>query len=205
MFTVPTDGGMFWSRWRCAIRKGRCGCIFVACRLRPPEPPNISPRRLLYFRLKANAAEALPIAYATCRSPGAPFPRQLQLSGRIVDQEAPCPCQSGVRFPGEWFLASVASSLICRGLPRVVAFYRSPWHGGAAFKRWPPSTGPVCHLASSGNAVRLRHALAYNLGNFMRILALPKEVEHWSTTLRDKLVDRGQGCPTWRLRYVPIG
>ncbi len=36
------------------------------------------------------------------------------------------------------------------------------------------------------NEVRLqRHALAYNLGNFMRTLALPREVEHWSlTTLR---------------------
>ena len=43
------------------------------------------------------------------------------------------------------------------------------------------------------NAVRLQlHALAYNLGNFMRTLALPKEVEHWSmTTLRDKLVKIG--------------
>ena len=38
------------------------------------------------------------------------------------------------------------------------------------------------------NAVRLQlHALAYNLANFMRTLALPKEVEHWSlTTLREK-------------------
>ncbi len=36
------------------------------------------------------------------------------------------------------------------------------------------------------NAVRLQlHALAYNLANFMRTLALPKEVEQWSlTTLR---------------------
>ena len=43
------------------------------------------------------------------------------------------------------------------------------------------------------NAVRLQlHALAYNPGNFMRTLALPKEVEHWSmTTLRDKLVKIG--------------
>ena len=42
-------------------------------------------------------------------------------------------------------------------------------------------------------AVRLQlHALAYNLGTFMRTLALPKEVEHWSmTTLRDKLVKIG--------------
>ena len=43
------------------------------------------------------------------------------------------------------------------------------------------------------NAVRLQfHALAYNLANFMRTLALPKEVEHWSlTTLREKLAKIG--------------
>ncbi len=42
-------------------------------------------------------------------------------------------------------------------------------------------------------AIRLQlHALAYNLANFMRELALPKEVEHWSlTTLREKLVKIG--------------
>ena len=33
------------------------------------------------------------------------------------------------------------------------------------------------------------HALAYNLGNFLRTLALPEAVEHWSlTTLREKLI-----------------
>ena len=43
------------------------------------------------------------------------------------------------------------------------------------------------------NAVQLQlHALAHNLANFMRTLALPKEVEHWSlTTLREKLVKIG--------------
>jgi hypothetical protein len=37
------------------------------------------------------------------------------------------------------------------------------------------------------NVVRLQlHALAYNLANFLRTLALPDEVNHWSlTTLRD--------------------
>ena len=45
-------------------------------------------------------------------------------------------------------------------------------------------------LTFRNNAVRLRlHALAYNLGNFLRTLALPKEAEYWSlTTLREKLV-----------------
>ena len=44
------------------------------------------------------------------------------------------------------------------------------------------------------NAVRLQlHALAYDLANLMRTLALPNEVEHWSlTTIREKLV---KACP----------
>ena len=45
----------------------------------------------------------------------------------------------------------------------------------------------------AANAVRLQlHALAYNLANFLRTLALPEEVRHWSlTTLRDRLVKIG--------------
>jgi hypothetical protein len=41
--------------------------------------------------------------------------------------------------------------------------------------------------------VRLQlHALAYNLGNFLRILALLDAVNHWSlTTLRDRLIKIG--------------
>ena len=43
------------------------------------------------------------------------------------------------------------------------------------------------------NAVRLQlFALAYNLANFLRSLALPDEVAQWSlTTLREKLVKIG--------------
>jgi Transposase DDE domain group 1 len=55
--------------------------------------------------------------------------------------------------------------------------------------RW---TRLSCH-AFRHNAVRLQlHALAYNLANFLRTLALPERVEHWSlTTLREKLVKIG--------------
>jgi hypothetical protein len=36
------------------------------------------------------------------------------------------------------------------------------------------------------------HAPAYNLGNFMRTLAMPKAVEPWSLTgLREKLIEIG--------------
>lgn len=53
------------------------------------------------------------------------------------------------------------------------------------------------------NAVQLQlHALAYNLGNFMRTLALPETVKHWSlTSLRDKLVKIGARIVTHG-RYV---
>jgi hypothetical protein len=45
----------------------------------------------------------------------------------------------------------------------------------------------------AANAVRLQlHALAYNIGNFMRTLAMPKTVETWSlTSLREKLIKIG--------------
>jgi len=43
------------------------------------------------------------------------------------------------------------------------------------------------------NEVRLQlFALAYNLGNFLRTLALPRKIEHWTlTTLREKLIKIG--------------
>jgi hypothetical protein len=45
----------------------------------------------------------------------------------------------------------------------------------------------------SANAVRLQlHALAYNLGNFLRTLATPDTIEDWSlTSLREKLIKIG--------------
>ncbi len=49
-----------------------------------------------------------------------------------------------------------------------------------------------CH-SFDANQVRLQlHVLAYNLGNFLRRLALPASVKHWTlTTLRDKLIKIG--------------
>jgi len=78
---------------------------------------------------------------------------------------------------------------------RVVKFYNGrgtaeQWiKEGKNAIRW---TRLSCR-AFKHNAVRLQlHALAYNLANFMRGLALPEQVEHWSlTTLREKLVKIG--------------
>jgi Transposase DDE domain group 1 len=45
----------------------------------------------------------------------------------------------------------------------------------------------------AANAVRLQlHALAYNLGNFLRTLATPKPIKDWSlTSLKEKLIKIG--------------
>ncbi len=49
------------------------------------------------------------------------------------------------------------------------------------------------------NAVRLQlHALAYNLANFLRTLALTKEVEHWS--LFAAAVQLSFSSKYWRIR-----
>ena len=62
------------------------------------------------------------------------------------------------------------------------------------------------------NEIRLQlHALAYNLGNFMRTLALPDAGEQWSpTSLREKLIKIGakiirHGCyVTFQMAEVAI-
>ena len=83
----------------------------------------------------------------------------------------------------------------CAPTERVVAFYNQrgtaeQWikEGKNAIKWTRLSCRKFRH-----NAVRLQlHALAYNLGNFMRTLVLPDAVEQWSlTTLREKLVKIG--------------
>ena len=64
----------------------------------------------------------------------------------------------------------------------------------------------------AGNAVRLQlHALAYNLGNFMRTLAMPKTAEPWSlTSLREKLIKIGAKvvshgrCVTFQMTEVAV-
>ena len=80
---------------------------------------------------------------------------------------------------------------------RVVAFY----HGRGTAEQWIKEgksavkwTRLSCR-SMVANAVRLQlQALAYNLANFLRTLALPGEVDRWSlTSLRDKVVKIGEG------------
>ena len=97
----------------------------------------------------------------------------------------------GELYPRVGFIVTNLS----RPAERVVAFYN---HRGTAEQYIKEGKYAIkwTRLSCSkfrNNEVRLQlHALAYNLANFMRTLALPEEVEHWSlTTLREKLVKIG--------------
>jgi hypothetical protein len=98
--------------------------------------------------------------------------------------------------PGELYprVGFIVTNL-ARPAERVVAFYNQRGtceqyikEGKNAIK-W---TRLSCRTFAA-NAVRLQlHALAYNLGNFMRTLAMPRSVELWSlTSLREKLIKIG--------------
>src|SRR5258708_4454840 len=94
----------------------------------------------------------------------------------------------GELYPSVGFIVTNLS----RPAERIVAFYNQrgtceQWikEGKGAIK-W---TRLSCR-SFAANAVRLQlHALAYNLGNFMRTLAMPKAAEPWSlTSLREQLI-----------------
>ena len=84
---------------------------------------------------------------------------------------------------------------LSRPAERVVAFYNQRGTAEQCIKegkgaiKW---TRLSCRTFAA-NAVRLQlHALAYNLGNFLRTLATPEPIKEWSlTSLREKLIKVG--------------
>ena len=97
----------------------------------------------------------------------------------------------GELFPRVGFIVTNLS----RNAEGVVRFY----NGRGVAEQWIKEgknalkwTKLSCHDFVD-NQVRLQlFALAYNLGNFLRRVALPRSVSHWSmTTLRDKLIKIG--------------
>ena len=77
----------------------------------------------------------------------------------------------------------------------VVGFYNKRGTAEQWIKEWKGALKGT-RLSSrsfNANAVRLQlHALAYNLGNFLRTLATPEAIAEWSlTSLREKLIKIG--------------
>ena len=98
--------------------------------------------------------------------------------------------------PGELYprVGFIVTNL-ARPAERVVAFYNQR---GTAEQCIKEGKGAIKWTRLSwrsfaANAVRLQlHALAYNLGNFLRTLAMPKTAEPWSlTSRREKLIKIG--------------
>jgi hypothetical protein len=73
--------------------------------------------------------------------------------------------------------------------PKAEATGSNPVGEGKGAIRW---TRLSCR-SFAANAVRLQlHALAYNLGNFLRTLATPEPITDWSlTSLKEKLIKFG--------------
>src|ERR687883_1150686 len=153
------------------------------------------------IRLPANAILQKRIAHLLTRPVGRPphevrryyasFRYQAQSWSRSRRVVAKVEWHPGELYPRVGFLVTN----LCRPPERVVAFYNQrgtaeQWiREGKNAAKW---TRLSCRLMKA-NAVRLQlHALAYNLANFLRTLALPDEMERWSlSTLREKVVKIG--------------
>ena len=153
------------------------------------------------IRLKANKVLQDRIAHLLTRPVGRPlndvrryyanFSYQAKSWGRKRRVVAKVEWHPGELYPRVGFIVTNLS----RPAKRVVAFYN---HRGTAEQHIKEGKYAIKWTRLScrkfrNNEVRLQlHALAYNLANFMRTLALPEEVAHWSlTTLREKLVKIG--------------
>ena len=166
---------------------------------------------LYAIRLPANSVLQESIAYLLSRPVGRPPNHVLRFYASFSYRAGSWNRKRRVVAKVEWHPGELYPRVgfivtnLSRPAERVVAFYN---HRGTAEQYIKEGKYAIkwTRLSCSkfrNNEVRLQlHALAYNLGNFMRTLALPKEVEHWSlTTLREKLVKIG-GKVVRHGRYV---
>jgi hypothetical protein len=184
---------------RCALRPGNRGDAAFA---NPEIYEFLEAEGMGYaIRLPANRVLQDRIGYLLKRPVGRP-PHEVRRSFasfryRAQSWKKPRRVVAKVEWhPGELYprVGFIVTNL-ARPAERVVAFYNQrgtaeQWikEGKGAIK-W---TRLSCRTFAA-NAVRLQlHVLAYNLGNFMRTLALPKAAEPWSlTSLREKLIKIG--------------
>jgi hypothetical protein len=153
------------------------------------------------IRLKSNAVLEREIGHLLTRPVGRPshkpkvfyhsFQYQAKSWQRARRVVAKVEWHAGELFPRVGFIVTN----LTKQSKSVVKFY----NGRGTAEQWIKEgknavkwTKLSCR-AFKDNQTRLQlFALAYNLGNFLRRLALPKPVRHWSmTTLREKLIKIG--------------
>ena len=153
------------------------------------------------IRLKANKILQVCIAHLQTRTVGRPPSHVRRYYASFSYQAGSWSRERRVVAKVEWHPGKLYPRVgyivtnLSRPAERVVAFYN---HRGTAeqFIKGGKYAINWTRLSCSkfrNNKVRLQlHALAYKLGNFIRTLALPKEVENWSlTTLRKTVVKVG--------------
>jgi hypothetical protein len=163
------------------------------------------------IRLKANAVLEREIEHLLKRPVGRPsrkpkvFYHSFQYQAKSWDQPrrvvAKVEWHRGELFPRVGF---IVTNLGWRS-KRVVRFY----NGRGTAEQWIKEgknavkwTKLSCRTFKDNQARLQLFALAYNLANFLRRLALPKDIRQWSlTTLREKLVKIGAKV-TWHSKYV---
>ena len=153
------------------------------------------------IRLKANAVLQGHIAHLLKRPVGRPPNHVQRFHASFSYQAGSWNKKRRVVAKVEWHPGELYPRVgfivtnLTRPVDRVVAFYNQrgtaeQWiKEGKNAVKW---TRLSCRTMKA-NAVRLQlHALAYNMANFLRTLALPDEMASWSmTTLRDKVVKIG--------------
>ncbi len=163
------------------------------------------------IRIKSNAVLEREIEHLLTRPVGRPShkpkvfyhsfqyqAKSWQRSRRVV---AKVEWHAGELFPRVGFIVTNLNKYS----QNVVKFY----NGRGTAKQWIKEgknavkwTKLSCRTFKDNQARLQLFALAYNLGNFLRRLALPKPVKHWSlTTLREKLVKIGAKV-TRHAKYV---
>jgi len=163
------------------------------------------------IRLKANAILQQSIAYLLTRPVGRPPNHVVRTYASFSYQAGSWDKKRRVVAKVEWHPGELYPRVgfivtnLSRPARRVVAFYN---HRGTAEQYIKEGKNAIVWTRLScrkfqNNAVRLQlHTLAYNLGNFMRTLALPEAVKHWSlTSLKEKLIKIGARIVTHG-RYV---
>ena len=163
------------------------------------------------IRIKSNAVLEREIEHLLTRPVGRPSPKpqvffhrfqyqakSWQRSRRVV---AKVEWHAGELFPRVGFIVTNLS----RHSKNVVMFYNGRGTAGQWIKegknavRW---TKLSCRTFKDNQSRLQLFALAYNLGNFLRRLGLPKTIQNWSlTTLREKLVKVGTKV-TRHAKYV---
>ena len=168
------------------------------------------------IRLKANAVLEREIEHLLTRPVGRPshkpkvfyhsFQYQAKSWQRARRVVAKVEWHAGELFPRVGFIVTNLN----KHSKNVVKFY----NGRGTAEQWIKEgknavkwTKLSCRTFKD-NQTRLQlFALAYNLGNFLRRLALPKPVQHWSlTTLREKLIKIGAKVTRHsKYVFVPTG